>query len=124
MNPFDYNILALAKSNQGDYVFRHGTDPGTGKYMTWLNNGAEVVVSNAQAANTFTVFDKSAVEYVMREGIAVEFDRNANDFQTNSISVRAQLRGNLADWLPQGVITGIFETAGANIGTIAAIQAP
>ena len=122
MNPFDYNQIGITKSGDGDYVFRQGIDPGTGKLKTWLNNGAEVVWHNAQAANTFTVFDKAAIEYVMREGVAVEFDRNANDFASNNISIRAQLRGNLADWLPNGIITGLFNTAGANIGYLPAIQ--
>ena len=121
LNPFDFNQIAITKSNDGDYVFRQGIDPGTGKLKTWLNTGAEVVMHNAQAANTFTVFDKSAIEYVMREGVAVEFDRNANDFASNNISIRAQLRGNLADWLPNGIITGLFETAGANIGYLPAL---
>ena len=90
LNPFDYNQIAITKSNQGDYVFRYAKDPATGKVMTYLNTGVQVVKSNAQAANTWTVFDKMALEYVMREGVAVEFDRNANDFAANNISIRAQ----------------------------------
>ena len=111
LNPFDFNQLALIKATDGDYVLRNGIDPGTGKFMTYLATGMQVIKSNAQTANTFTVFDKSAFDYVMREGVAVEFDRNANDFQTNSVSVRAQLRGNLADWLPAGALNGTFTGA-------------
>ena len=108
LNPFDYNQIAITKSADGDYVFRQAVDPGTGAMKTVLNTGLQVVVSNAQAANTFTIVDKMAAEYVMREGVAVEFDRNADDFNTNSVSIRAQLRGNIADWLPQGVVHGTF----------------
>ncbi len=117
MNPFDYNQIAIQKSTDGDYVFRYGKDPQTGKISTYLNTGAQVVKSNAQAANACTIFDKMSAEYVMREGVAVEFDRNANDFQANNISIRAQLRGNIADWLPLGVKRFTF-TGAAGVVTL------
>ena len=107
LNPFDYYQLALIKASTGEYVLQQAASP-SGMIKTYLMGGIEVVKHNAQAANTFTIFDKKAVEYVMRDAVALEFDRNANDFQTNSISVRAQVRGNLADWLPQGVYTANF----------------
>ena len=109
VNPFDYYQLALIKANTGEYVLSQALD-ASGNTITQLVNGIEVVKSNAQAAGTFTVFDKMAAEYVMREGISLEFDRNGTDFQTNSISVRAIIRGNVADWLPQGVKVGNFAT--------------
>ena len=109
LNPFDYYQLALIKANTGEYVLGQATD-ASGASIMQLVNGIEVVKSNAQAAGTFTVFDKMAAEYVMREGISLEFDRNANDFQTNSISVRAIIRGDVADWLPSGVKVGNFAT--------------
>lgn len=118
LNPFDYNQIAITKSNDGDYAFRYQKDPGTGKVATYLNTGVQVVKSNAQAANTWTVFDKMSLEYVMREGVAVEFDRNANDFAANNISIRAQLRGNIADWLPSGALTGTFTGATGGITLI------
>lgn len=109
VNPFDYYQLALIKANTGEYVLGQALD-ASGNTIMQLANGIEIVKSNAQAAGTFTVFDKMAAEYVMREGISLEFDRNANDFQTNSISVRAIIRGDIADWLPSGVKTANFTT--------------
>ena len=109
VNPFDYYQIALIKANTGEYVLQQAAG-ASGAGVMQLTNGIEVVKSNAQAAGTFTVFDKMAAEYVMREGVSLEFDRNANDFQTNSISVRAIIRGNIADWLPQGVKTASFAT--------------
>lgn len=109
LNPFDYYQLSLIKANTGEYVLGQALN-AQGMPVMQLVNGIEVVKSNAQAAGTFTVFDKMAAEYVMREGISLEFDRNANDFATNSISVRAIIRGNIADWLPQGVKVANFTT--------------
>lgn len=100
--------MTLIKSSQNEYVLSQTVAPD-GSYMTtW--NGIQFVKSNAQAAGTYTVLDKSQVEYVMREGVALEFDRNGNDFQSNNISIRAQLRGNLADWNPTAVKVGNFAT--------------
>ena len=117
LNPFDYNRIALAKSDQG-YEFQYGVDPATGMFKTWLSSGIEVVVSNAQTANTATVFDKSSFEYVMREGVAVEFDRNGTDFSSNNISIRAMLRGEVADFLPQGVNTAVLTGANSVVGAL------
>ena len=109
VNPFDYYQIALIKANTGEYVLGQALD-AAGNSIMQLVNGIEIVKSNAQAAGTFTVFDKMAAEYVTREGISLEFDRNADNFQTNSISVRAIIRGNIADWLPNGVKVGNFAT--------------
>ena len=48
----------------------------------------------------------------MREGVNVKFDYNANDFASNNITVRAQLRGALVDYLPNGVKHGAFTGSG------------
>ncbi len=113
LNPFDFNQLSLIKATTGEYVLHQAMAP-TGQITHYLSNGLQVIKSNAQTADYFTIFDKSTVEYVMREGVSLEFDRNANDFQTNSISVRAIVRGNIADWLPDGVYVAKFSDDSTN----------
>ena len=123
LNPFDYYQMSLIKTtgtaSNGDYVLTTALD-SNGLISTYFN-GLRIVKSNAQAANTFTVIDSQAFEYVVREGVSLEFDRNANDFQTNSISVRAQLRGNIADWLPTAVKVGAFT---GTAGVITLLETP
>ena len=105
LNPFDYYQLTLIKATTAEYVLQQAVGP-QGLVTIW--NGLKFVKSNAVAANTFIVYDSQAFEYVMRESASLEFDRNGTDFQANNISVRAQLRGNIADWLPLGVKHGTF----------------
>ena len=105
LNPFDYYQLKLIKATTNEYVL------GQTKDGYDIYNGMKFVINNAQSANTFTVLDSKAVEYVMREGVNVKFDYNANDFASNNITVRAQLRGALVDYLPNGVLTGSFTGA-------------
>ena len=104
LSPFDYYQIKLIKATTGEYVL------GQTKDGYEIFNGMKFVVNNAQTAGTFTVLDSKSVEYVMREGVNVKFDYNANDFASNNITVRAQLRGALVDYLPNGVKTGNFAT--------------
>ena len=78
-------------------------------------NGVRVVPCAAQAAGTYTVVDSSTIGYAIREGISIEFGQNENDFATNSVSVRASLRGALLNYLPKGVVTGTFSVAEASL---------
>ena len=111
LNPFDYYQLKLIKSTTQEYVL------GQTKDGYEIFNGMKFIVNNAQAVNTFTVLDSKSVEYVMREGVNIKFDYNANDFASNNITVRAQLRGALVDYLPNGVKTGTF-TGATGVATL------
>ena len=104
LSPFDYYQIKLIKATTGEYVL------GQTKDGYEIFNGMKFIVNNAQTAGTFTVLDSKSIEYVMREGVNVKFDYNANDFASNNITVRAQLRGALVDYLPNGVKTGNFAT--------------
>ena len=117
LNPADFygKDFALAKSDQGEYVLRqvqNGIVP--------VLYGAEIIVTPAVTADKFIILDTKATEYHMREGMSVEFYRNADDFQTNSISIRVKFRGAVTNYRPLGIVQGDVTDA---ITELAAVQA-
>ena len=113
--PVDYYAMTLIKGTDGQYALTNTVAPD-GSYKTFWN-GIEVIKSTAQAAGTFTVLDTSVTQYWTREGVSIEFDRNENDFATNSVSVRAKLRGAMTHYLPGGIVTGTFAAATGSLET-------
>ena len=109
LNPIDAAKLATLKASTNEYVLHQTVSPNGEIKQFW--NGMEVIESPAQNAGTFTVFDKNAAQYWMREGVSVEFGMNDDDFASNSISVRAIIRGAVATYLPAGIVTGLFSEA-------------
>ena len=117
LNPADFygTDFALAKSDQGEYVLRqvqNGIVP--------VLYGAEIIVTPAVTADKFVILDTKATEYHMREGMSVEFYRNADDFQKNNISIRVKFRGAVTNYRPLGIVQGDVTDA---IAELAAAQA-
>lgn len=104
----DYYRLGTIKSTDNEYALDRTTINGV---MATFWNGVRVVPCAAQAAGTYTIVDTSTVGYAIREGVSIEFGMNDDDFGTNSVSVRASMRGALLNYLPKGVVTGTFSIA-------------
>ena len=113
LNPIDAAKLATLKASTNEYVLHQTVSPNGEIKQFW--NGMAIIESPAQTAGVFTVFDKNAAQYWMREGVSVEFGMNDDDFASNSISVRAIIRGAVATYLPAGIVTGTFEHAIASL---------
>lgn len=95
-------------------MYYNKPSPG-GSYKTFWN-GIEIIKSNAQATGTFTVLDsKKATSYWTREGVSVEFGYDQDDFSTNSMTVRAKLRGAVTNYRPNGIVSGTFANAIASL---------
>ena len=108
LNPFDYNQIKLIKDTQGQYVLERVFDNNLGMWRSYLGE-IEVVKHNAQVAGRFTVLDKVAVDYVMRESIMIDFDYSGDNFRRKQVAILASLRGNNADWQPTGIYVAYFE---------------
>ena len=107
INPIDYYSMVLVKSTQNEYVLQQTISPN-GEYKT-IWNGIEFIKTPAQTAGTFTLIDsKQATQYWMREGAQIEFGMNDNDFATNSVSVRASIRGALTNYKSNGIVSDTF----------------
>ena len=117
VNPADFygKDFALAKSDQGEYVLRQVQNG-----LTPVLYGAEIIVTPAVTADKFIILDTIAAEYHMREGMTVEFYRNADDFQNNNISIRVKYRGAVTNYRPLGIVQGDITDA---IAELAAVQA-
>ena len=116
LNPVDFygKDFALAKSTQGEYVLRQVQNG-----ITPVLYGAEIIVTPAVTADKFIILDTVAAEYHMREGMTVEFYRNADDFQNNNISIRVKYRGCVTNYRPLGIVQGDVTDA---IAELAAAQ--
>ena len=107
LNPLDAALISLTKATTREYVLQQ-TQVGDGK-TGYFWQGMRVVQTPAQNVGTFTVIDsKKATQYWMREGVNVEFDRNGTDFASNSISVRAKIRGNVTNYRGNGIVSDAF----------------
>lgn len=117
LNPIDYYLMTTRKSTTNEYVFHQAIDPVTGS-MRVIWNGVELIKTAAQTSGTFTIIDsKSASQYWMREGSQIEFGMNDNDFATNSVSVRASIRGALVNYKQNGIVSDTFANFRTAIGT-------
>ena len=106
LNPIDATHISLLKSTAGEYILQQVVTPaGSVEYFFM---GMKVVKTPAQTSGTFTVLDTKATQYWMREGLSIQFQHNANDFQTNSISIKGIVRGNVTNYLPNGIVSGTF----------------
>ena len=104
LNPLDVATLVLAKATTNEYVLQQTVTPAGSVQSFW--NGLKIVETPAQTAGTFTILDsKKATQYWMREGVQIEFDRNGTDFAANSMSIRAKVRGNVTNYLSNGIVS-------------------
>ena len=102
--------FALAKSTQGEYVYKQMTQTGKA-YL----GGAELVITPAVTGDNFYIISDNSCAYHLREGIGVEFYRQNDDFAKNNISVRVKLRGAHTVYLPGGIVRGDFSDAQAEL---------
>ena len=106
VNPLDYYEMVLAKATTNEYVLAQTIAPD-GSYKTFWN-GVEIVKTPAQTAGTFTMLDSRAATYFTRMGSNIEFGYNDTDFAGYNISVRANVRGALVAYNPNGIISDTF----------------
>ena len=106
VNPLDYYEMVLAKATTNEYVLAQTIAPD-GSYKTFWN-GVEIVKTPAQTAGTFTILDSRAATYFTRMGSNIEFGYNDTDFAGYNISVRANVRGALVAYNPNGIISDTF----------------
>lgn len=106
LNPIDAVRLTLIKASTREYVLSQTVTPsGAPQYFF---NGMKVVETPAQSQGTFTVLDSKCAQYWMREGTSIEFGLNDDDFASNSVSVRAIIRGAQTIYKSNGIITDAF----------------
>ena len=103
LNPVDFRHLGTIKSNQSEYVLNQAITNGR---MAWYFMGLEIVPSSAQAAGTFTVYDKMALGYHVNQGVTFEYGYNTDDFISNNITAKAIVRGAQVTYRPNGIVTG------------------
>ena len=103
LNPVDFRHLGTIKSNQSEYVLNQAVTNGR---MAWYFMGLEIVPSSAQAAGTFTVYDKMALGYHVNQGVTFEYGYNTDDFISNNITAKAIVRGAQVTYRPNGIVTG------------------
>lgn len=102
--------FALAKSTQGEYVYRQMME--TGKAFL---GGAELVITPAVTGDNFYIISQGSCALHTREGFGVEFYRQNDDFARNNISVRIKSRSAHTIYLPGGIVRGDFSAAVAEL---------
>ena len=108
LNPTDLHKIVLLKSTANEYLRQQIY---TGLQPTIL--GIPVTVNTAVTAGKFLVMDsRAATQYWIRENLGIEFSReDGTNFQSNFVTVRAQLRAALTNYLPKAIVQGTFSTA-------------
>ena len=114
LNPSDFHKILLLKDTQNNYLkdqVYQGLQPNFMGVPVILNteipNGQFLVANFAQAC-----------QYWVRDNVSLEFfEQDSDNVQKNFITVRAQLRGALATYLPKAIIHGTFSTAKAALET-------
>lgn len=97
LNPADWGAIEREKVSGGGYVL------GDGAAITYVANGMipqvwglTVIPSNDVPAGKFFVMDSQAVQLWMRQSATVEMGYVNNDFTSNLVTLRAELRAALA----------------------------
>ena len=108
LNPTDLHKIVLLKSNDNEYLRQQIY---TGIQPTIL--GIPVTVNTAVPNGKFLVMDsRAATQYWIRENLGIEFSReDGTNFQSNFVTVRAQLRAGLTNYAPNAIVQGTFSTA-------------
>ena len=108
LNPTDLHKVVLLKSTANEYLRQQiysGIQPTI--------MGIPVTVNTAVTAGTFLVGNLAqATQLWIRENLAISFSREDSDnFQKNFVTVRAQERVALTNYLPNAIVQGTFSTA-------------
>lgn len=97
LNPADWGAIEREKVSGGGYAL------GDGAAVTYVANGMipqvwglTVIPSNDVPAGKFFVMDSQAVQLWMRQAATVEMGYVNNDFTSNLVTLRAELRAALA----------------------------
>jgi len=108
LNPSDLHKIVLLKSTANEYLRQQIY---TGIQPTIM--GIPVTVNTAVTAGKFLAMDsRAATQYWIRENLGIEFSReDGTNFQSNFVTVRAQLRAGLTNYLPKAICQGTFSTA-------------
>lgn len=112
LNPCDAASIDVAKDGNGQYVL----PPFVGADRRTIS-GIPVHYSRSVTAGDFLVGDFRKAHFKIREGFRIAFGHNADDFEKNLISIRAELRGAfyIKDRDKCAFQTGTFSTVLGNI---------
>jgi HK97 family phage major capsid protein len=101
LNPVDWGRILRARGTTGDYLLGSPRDPaGPSLWST------SVVTSASLAAGTALVMDASQVCLLDRQSVVVQISiEDADNFQRNMVTVRAELRAGLAVFSPAAVLS-------------------
>lgn len=115
LNPTDLHKIVLLKSTANEYLRQQIY---TGIQPTIM--GIPVTVNTAVTAGKFLVMDsRAATQYWIRENLGIEFSReDGTNFQSNFVTVRAQLRAGLTNYAPNAIVQGTFSTAKTALETV------
>lgn len=103
LNPVDWAAIELTKDNEGRYIIAN--PQGSISPTIW---GLPVVATQAQTLGTFLtgafnmaaqIFDRMEIEVLLSS-------ENADDFEKNMVSIRAEERLALAVYRPEAFVTG------------------
>ena len=114
LNPSDFHKILLLKDTQNNYLkdqVYQGLQPN---FM-----GVPVILNTEIPSGQFLVANfAQSCQYWVRDNVSLEFfEQDSDNVQKNFITVRAQLRGALATYLPKGIIHGTFSTAKSALET-------
>jgi len=114
LNPTDLHKIVLLKSTANEYLRQQIY---TGLQPTIM--GIPVTINTAVTAGKFLTMDsRAATQYWIRENLGIEFSReDGTNFQSNFVTVRAQLRAGLTNYAPNAIVQGTFSTAKAALET-------
>jgi HK97 family phage major capsid protein len=108
LNPIDWANIEMLKDTQGRYII--GDPQGTIAPRLW---GLPVVATQAMAQNNFLtgafniaaqIFDRMEIEVLLST-------ENADDFERNLVTIRAEERLALAVYRPEAFVAGTIVTA-------------
>ena len=108
LNPTDLHKIVLLKSTANEYLRQQiysGIQPTI--------MGIPVTINTAVPNGKFLVMDsRAATQYWIRENLGIEFSReDGTNFQSNFVTVRAQLRAGLTNYAPNAIVQGTFSRA-------------
>jgi HK97 family phage major capsid protein len=108
LNPTDLHKIILLKSTANEYLRQQvfsGVQPSI--------MGIPVTVNTAVTAGKFLVGNLAqATQLWIRENLAVSFSReDSTNFRDGFVTVKAQERAALTNYLPNAIVQGTFSTA-------------
>lgn len=108
LNPLDFHKIVLLKSTANEYL-RNQIIAGVQPAIL----GVPIKLNTAVTAGKFMVANLQAMTQLwIRDGLALEFSReDSTNFRDGFVTVRAQARGCITNYLPNAGVQGTFSTA-------------